>query len=275
MLGIKRLLNFYLDASIHVALAVLALYWTSVYLLNILPNYLLAGFLFFSTIGYYNLVKYGGHLKVPTLMEPTSFVMIRTLTLVSLFLTMVFSVLIDLKLYIVLGILFVLGVLYVIPLFPQKKSLRSWGVLKIVIVGLVWTGTTVVLPVVDTGIPWHIDLLFFGLQRFVLVLILMIPFEIRDMKADSTELHTLPQRYGVGPTQWIGYLLILFLFVLTFMRSRFSEGEVLVRLGLSLFLFVLIYFSRNQSGRYYAGLLVEAVPIFYCAALWWVLYGLK
>ncbi|PQJ14390.1 hypothetical protein [Aureicoccus marinus] len=95
MLGIKRLLNFYLDASIHVALAVLALYWTSVYLLNILPNYLLAGFLFFSTIGYYNLVKYGGHLKVPAQMEPTSFVMIRTLTLVSLFLTMVFSVLID------------------------------------------------------------------------------------------------------------------------------------------------------------------------------------
>jgi hypothetical protein len=275
MLGIKRLLNFYLDASIHVALAVLALYWTSVYLLNILPNYLLAGFLFFSTIGYYNLVKYGGHLKVPAQMEPTSFVMIRTLTLVSLFLTMVFSVLIDLKLYTILGILFVLGVLYVIPLFPQKKSLRSWGLLKIVIVGLVWTGTTVVLPVVDTGLPWHIDLFFFGLQRFVLVLILMIPFEIRDRKADSRELYTLPQRYGVRPTQWIGYLLILFLFVLTFMRSRFSEGEVLVRLGLSLFLFVLIYFSRNQSGRYYAGLLVEAVPIFYCAALWWVLYGLN
>lgn len=272
MLGLKRLLNFYLDASIHVALAVLALYWTTVYLLNILPNHLLAGFLFFSTISYYNLVKYGGHLKVPEGFEGNTFIMIRTLTVISIFLTMVFSVLIDLKLYWVLGAMFVLGALYILPLFPNGRNLRSWGFVKIVIVGLVWTGSTVVLPIVDNGLPWHLDLLFFGMQRFLLVLILMIPFEIRDLDNDPSHLHTLPQRYGVQPTKWIGYLMILLFFPLTFMRLRFTEWEVWIRLGLCVVLFLTVYYSRKENSKYYASLWVESVPLLFCGVLWWVLY---
>lgn len=273
MLVFKRLFKFYLDASIHVALAVLALYWTSVYLLNILPNYILAGFLFFSTIGYYNLVKYGGHLKVPDGFDRTSFIMIRTLTVISFFLTIIFSVLLPLRLYAVLGVMFVLGALYFIPLFPNKKSLRSWGLIKILIVGLVWTGSTSVLPIMDRELPWHPDFIFLGLQRFLLVLVLMIPFEIRDLKKDPASLHTLPQKFGLVPTRWIGYLMILFWFPLTFMRLYFTEVEVWTRLGLSLILFASIHYAKKSQSRYYANFWVESIPLLFWAALWWAYFG--
>ena len=273
MLVFKRLFDFYLDASIHVALAVLALYWTSVYLLNIPPNYILAGFLFFSTIGYYNLVKYGGHLKVPDGFERTSFLMIRTLTVISFFLTMVFSVLLPLRLYVILGVMFVLGGLYFMPLFPNSKSLRSWGLIKILIVGFVWTGSTFVLPILDSQLPWHPDFIFLGLQRLLLILILMIPFEIRDLKKDPVSLHTLPQKFGLRPTRWIGYLMILFLFPLTFMRVYFTEVEVWTRLCLSLILFASIYYARKSQSRYYASFWVESIPLLFWGVLWWAYFG--
>ena len=234
---------------------------------------MLAGFLFFSTIGYYNLVRYGGHLKVPEGFDRTSFIMIRTLTVISFFLTMVFSVLLPLRLYVVLGIMFVLGALYFLPLFPRNKSLRSWGLLKIGIVGLVWTGSTSVLPILDSQLPWHPDFIILGLQRLLLVLILMIPFEIRDLRADPISLHTLPQKFGLVPTRWIGYLMILFLFPLTFMRVYFTEAEVWTRLILSLVLFASIHFAQQSQNRFYASFWVESIPILFWGVLWWVFTG--
>lgn len=54
----KRLLDFYIDSSIHVALSVFALVQISFLRLGLAQDHAVAGFGFFGTIVGYNFVKY-------------------------------------------------------------------------------------------------------------------------------------------------------------------------------------------------------------------------
>src|SRR5690606_9313982 len=55
----KNIFDFYLNASIHVALAVLSLAGVSFLLMDAIPDFKLLGFIFFSVIVCYNFIKYG------------------------------------------------------------------------------------------------------------------------------------------------------------------------------------------------------------------------
>ena len=56
---LKKIFDFYLDASVHVALAVVSIYLLTTQLLNIPVNVAYAFFLGSSTIVCYNFMKYG------------------------------------------------------------------------------------------------------------------------------------------------------------------------------------------------------------------------
>ncbi len=47
------------------------------------------------------------------------------------------------------------------------------------------------------------------LQRFLLVLVWILPFEIRDLKYDLEQLGTIPQRVGVTQTKILGIVLLI------------------------------------------------------------------
>ncbi len=59
MSWLKQTFNFYLDASIHVALAVTSLYFVTLKIIESSTNWYLAGFLFLGTIVCYNFIKFG------------------------------------------------------------------------------------------------------------------------------------------------------------------------------------------------------------------------
>ena len=101
------------------------------------------------------------------------------------------------RVIVTLFILVAITGLYALPVLPRHKNFRSLSGLKILIVAAVWAGTTVILPAISQleEINWNVKVETF--QRFMLVLILLVPFEIRDLKYDSAALKTLPQRVGV------------------------------------------------------------------------------
>ena len=74
------------------------------------------------------------------------------------------------------GVFGLLSIFYTLPVLPKYKNLRSLGVLKIFIVALVWMGFTVLLPLVDEGVAVKWDALLLMVQRFLLVLALILPF---------------------------------------------------------------------------------------------------
>ena len=57
------------------------------------------------------------------------------------------------------------------------------------VVAFVWSGFTVFIPVFDAG--KELDLYayyFFVLQRFLIVVVLVLPFDIRDVQYDAISL---------------------------------------------------------------------------------------
>jgi hypothetical protein len=147
---------------------------------------------------------------------------------------------------------------------PRSKNLRSLGGLKIFVVALVWAGATVSLPVIAAGRPVSWDVGVETLQRFLFVLILMLPFEVRDLAFDSAELRTLPQRFGVTGTKIIGACATLSFFLLALMKDSVDPSERISDGILFLILGILLGMTKKKQNRYFASFWVEAAPIF-----WW------
>lgn len=258
----KRLLQFYLDASIHVGLAVAALYYVTSQKLNIPFDFCYAFFLWSATIVGYNFIKYGVEAKKYILVAKPHHKAIQLFSFVAAILAFYLLLLhIAVNLYVPLLLLAILSGLYGIPFLPNAKNLRSLGGLKIFLVALVWVGFTLWIPLCAANKTFIIR--FFGayLQQFILVLLLLIPFEIRDLKYDALELKTLPQRYGIAKTKLIGYGLLMLYGLITLFSTYEHALGYWQDVFWILLLFLAIRFTRKQQPNNYAALWVEAIPI--------------
>ncbi len=260
---LKQVFNFYLDASIHVAFAVVSFYFISVEMLKVSTNWSLAGFLFFGTIVCYNFIKFGVEAKKYLMVSNPYHKLIQGFSFVCFGLGGYFFF--GLSNTLVFAILVLLGVsvFYAIPLLPHAKNLRNLAGLKTYLVALVWTGCTVLLPVLDNdlGFTWPVTIAL--IQRFILVLVLLLPFEIRDMRLDGPELRTLPQRIGVSKTKKIGYVLLLLFMVLPFFNGEVRFSIIAVQVVVcGILVFILMITSEEQS-RYFSSFWVEGLPLLY------------
>jgi len=264
---LKRFFNFYLDASIHVAFAICALLLISFQTFNIYTDYHLTFFLFFGSISCYNFIKYGVEAEKYFLVANQYHKSIQFFSIVTLLIALYHAHFLNYKVLIGVAVLICFAGLYALPVLPKSKNLRSWGGLKIFIVALVWSGATVVLPIlsVNQEVVWDVGIEIF--QRFLLVLILLVPFEVRDLAYDKIDLKTLPQRFGIAKTKFFGGIATLIFFFTTFLKDEISIEEQILKSAISIILaYVLFRTQRNQT-KYFSSFWVEAIPI-----LW---YGLS
>jgi len=258
---LRQLFDFYLDASIHVALAVLSLIYVTVNLFQISLDIHLALFIFFATIASYNFIKYGVEAEKYILVSNAYHRYIQFFSFVAAGVASYHAQYLNYRVWVVLGFLAILVGLYALPVLPRARNLRNLGILKILMVGFVWGGATVILPylAVADHLPWdvHIE----ALQRFILVLTLMLPFEIRDMAIDNPRLKTIPQRLGVNATRILGVVAGLFFFLLTYLKESFTLPEILGKAFLFLILIIVMWRTRREQSRYFASFWVEIIPI--------------
>ncbi len=252
-----------MDASIHVALAGMSLLYATDILLNIPIDFHLNFFVFFAIIGAYNFVKYGVEAEKYILVALRYHKNIQIVSIICLIFAIYHLSFLPKNSFIFLFFLLLLTGLYAIPVLPHTKNLRNLGGLKIFIVALVWAGTTVILPAITETIPISWDVMIETLQRFLLVLVLMVPFEIRDLAYDMPELKTLPQRFGVFNTKIFALFTVVLFYGLSFLKDSFLMIDLIGKgiLFLTLGLFILLT-NRNQS-KYFASFWVEAIPIFW------------
>lgn len=266
MTWIKRIFDFYLNASIHVALAVLSLVLVSGLIFNITVPKSLFLLIFFGVISCYNFVKYGVEAKKYILLTNVYHKNIQFFSLGCLVVALCQIFFLPKNVFIGLAVLAVLTGLYAIPVLPKYRNFRSLSGLKILIVAIVWAGTTVILPwFINTAhITW--DVWVEAIQRLFLVLVLMVPFEIRDLKYDDAALKTLPQRIGSKNTKIIAIIWIAIFYGLTFFKNTYDQPELWSKFILSIILFVNILFTTEKQKKYFASFWVEAIPI-----LWYVI----
>ncbi|MGW9687270.1 hypothetical protein [Flagellimonas sp. 2504JD1-5] len=265
---LKLFFDFYLNASIHVGLAVISLLWTTTLLLNVPINFSLLGFTFFSTIVCYNFVKYGVEAEKYLIVSNTYHRSIQIFSFICFIPALYFFIHLDQQIWMTVLVLAVISTLYAIPLLPKTTNLRSLGGFKIYIVALVWVGFTVFLPVLDRdiAISWDIWILF--VQRFILVLVLLFPFEIRDLKWDNAQLKTLPQVLGIEPTKKLGIVLTIGGFLLTFLKDELYPAEIWSRFVMSITLVSVFLYGKKMQRKYLVSFWVEGIPILWCGLLW-------
>jgi hypothetical protein len=217
-------------------------------------------FVFFSTIVAYTFVKYIPLVKQKPLRLTKSLKFIFILSLLSILPILVSIFYFELNLVLFIFLLGLFTLLYVLPFLPKAKNLRDVSGLKIFIIALVWTGTTVLLPFLSSEIEMSSlapEMIFYTLSRFLIVIALIIPFEIRDLKLDNIYLKTLPQVLGVLKSKILAVVLVLLSIVLL----HFVQTDTYIYVIIHTLIIILIVCSKRQNAFFYTALLVEAVPI--------------
>ncbi len=262
MVTLKRLFDFYLNASIHVAFSVLSLVLMTNHMLHLRFDLEIAGFAFFGTVFGYNFIKYEPLFRSGKSMSD-ELKAIAVLSILGLLASVYFFFGLEKQTQICSIIFFGLTFLYTIPVFSRDKNFRNLSGVKIYIVALCWAGVTTLLPVLNANVAMTSDVfLKFG-QRFILVIILILVFEIIDLKTDHPSLKTVPQQIGVKRTKILGLLLLIPLYFLEFLKISIDVNQLLVNLILVVVTALLTFFATTERSKYYTSFWVESIPVFW------------
>ncbi len=171
------------------------------------------------------------------------------------------------------GILAALSFSYSIPLLPfkNKKRLKDFGWIKILVLTTVWTIVTSILPILYykmniADYPYEI------LMRFVFMFTLCVAFDIRDMQTDmDAGIATLPNMIGIkGSYRVMSISMISFIVLSCIQYMRYPS---MLRLGAELIVAVAVklvidYARKKPSDRAYLGL-VDGMMLLYAILVLW------
>lgn len=270
---LKQLFNFYINSSIHVALAVVSLTWITLAEYGISQDWFLLFFVFFASVSGYNFVKYYSMAKFHRKSLANWLKAIQVFSFLSFMAMCYCAFKLKLNSLIFISGLGLLTFFYAMPFLPKNKfcdgsmTLRNIGGLKVYMIALVWTGVTVFLPLVNNGYAINADVLLTALQRFIFIIILMLSFEIRDLRYDSSTLATIPQKLGVKQTKLFGVLLMGLFCFLEYFKNELNPNYALVLVMVLIITVILLLFSKIEQGKYYSSFWVEGLPILWALLL--------
>ncbi|HEY2581455.1 MAG TPA: UbiA family prenyltransferase [Mucilaginibacter sp.] len=270
--------DFLLFSNIFMALCAVAQGLVTFYLIGAKTIPAVAGLLFTSTLGIYNfcilITKpenpdksphkrvrwFYGHYRLMV-----TFTMVSLLSLIPLFFLMSFES------RILLIFLSILSFTYSIPLFSiekQKFGLRNIPGLKQFLITLVWTMSTVLLPILEaqhfysTNISMR-DTTIIIAKRFLFIAALTVPFDIRDLFEDrQSGLKTIPVVWGEKNAYLFcqlllaGYIVLLFLF-----RNNGFNADFWALTLTAILTGWLIFKSKQEKNEYYYFFYMDGVLI--------------
>ncbi len=248
------------------------------YLISAKPVFPVIGLLFTSTLGVYN---FSILLTKPAQPEKSPYRRIRwffahyrlmvSITIVCLLSLVPLLYLMSTESRLLLIFLGIISFCYSIPLFTigdQKFGLRNIPGLKPFLITLVWTMSTVLLPILEaqrfhlTAISMHDTTLLIA-KRFLFIAALTVPFDIRDLFQDrQSGLKTIPTVWGEKNAYLFcqvllaGYIILLFLFRNNgFSASFFALTTTAILTGW------LIFKSKWEKNEYYYFFYMDGVLI--------------
>jgi 4-hydroxybenzoate polyprenyltransferase len=270
--------DFLLFSNIFMSLCAVAQALVTFRLIDSKPVYTVIGLLFTSTLGIYN---FSILLSKPKYPEKSPYKRVRwffahyrlmvTFTLISLLSLIPLFFLLSMESRILLVFLSILSFCYSLPLFTlgdQKFGLRNIPGLKTFLITLVWTLSTVLLPVLEaqdlhlTDIAMR-DVTIMIAKRFLLIFALAIPFDIRDLFSDrQAGLKTIPVAWGEKNAylfcQFLlaGYIVLLFL-----LRNNGFNVDFFALTATAILMGWLIFKSKWERDEYYYFFYLDGVLI--------------
>lgn len=260
---LSRLFDFYIHSSLHVSSAILALAIITYYMFGIPIDDLVLLFVFSSSLIGYNFTKYNILLIRKNASTELKAIFILSVSCSLLALYSFFKLETASKEITLLTGFFTL--LYILP-FYKGKNFRNRSTTKIYIVALCWVLSTLILPLAQAEYDLDTDVLIKCIQRFLLVIVLILIFEIIDLKEDNPELKTVPQSIGIRNTKTLGIVLLVVFFMLEFALSNFKVSQLYINIILAVTTLIFTLLASEKKSKYYTTFWVESIPI-----LWLIL----
>lgn len=249
---LKKLFDFYINSSLHVAVAVFCLLDITNLTHHLGKHLLFSTCVFFGTILGYNFLKYF-EIYSRGFLNSSKYLAIL---IVSLLAGIGFLISFYLLNYSIQILILISGSFVLVYPF-----LRKYGWLKLFLVSFVVTFITVYIPFqISKGLI--LEFFISVVQRFFILISLLIPFEIMDSKTDDKLLNTLPQQFGIKSAKVFAILLIVPFIGLEFLKVH--PSYLVVPVGI--ITVCCINFTTLDRNKYYTSFWVESVPI-----LWWFL----
>ena len=262
----KQVFDFYINSSIHVGLSCYALVRMTQYMFHISYDEGVANFAFFGTIIGYNFVKYDALARVQKIQMRNELKAIALFSFFIFVLAVYYFFMLEQRTQISAFAFLSIILLYTLPFFPNKKNARNWAGIKIYIVALCWVGVTVLLPILNAGIRITSDFYLKCVQRFILIFVLILIFEIIDLLKDDPHLKTVPQQIGVKQTKILGYLLLVFFCFLEILKNKFEFSSLILVTVIAIVTLLFLHYANERKSKYYTSFWVESIPIF-----WWLM----
>ncbi len=271
----KKIVDFYIFSNIHVALAGFSL--TKITLINFgVDDNLTPLFVAFSILISYNFIRFYeiknnrlNWFKDWFFMNIKKILLLMILSIFGLA-TILFFADFNLKSLLLLFPFAFMTFFYSIPLFKIGKlevSFRNFPMVKIFSIVIAWAGISVFFPLYEANLQFTSAVYLEFFQRILFLLAITIPFDIRDMNADSKSLKTLPQQLGITSSKVLGILLLFGFVLLEIFKENFTYLGLLIVLIISIFSGLFLWFSSPKRSRYYTSFWVESIPVIWLGML--------
>lgn len=252
MLVFKKIFDFYIKSSLHVAFAIFSFVKVATLSLNISSNFFLELAIFSGSVLGYTILKYFEFWQsVKFSFHKNKSVLGVTIVAFLVFVICFFH----LKLSFQTAFF---KIFFLVVLYP---FLRKYWFFKIAIVSFCVTYVVSYIPTLDTKILFFSDTIL-QVKLFFLICALLIPFEIYDSQHDLQTLQTFPQKFGVKKAKYLGYLFLV-IFCIIGLLFQFEILDIVIAIIIGFF----IRFSSVKNIKYYTSFWVESIPIF-----WWILF---
>lgn len=244
---LKALFDFYIQSSVHVALAIYALVRITEVSLRLPALESVSVMVFYGTIVGYNFLKYFKPF------QNGNFDFKKNRFLIGLtFFSLIASIYYFIQLPNSIQIYTIKIGLWVV-IYP---FFRKFGFLKLFWVSFCVTGITVYTPLILEN-EIKVSGIIVLIQRFLIVISLLVPFEILDSQIDDYTMKTLPQRFGIFTTKGFGIVLLLPFMGLEFFKENIEIATFVIAIITAFF----IGFTTLKRDTYYTSFWVESVPI--------------
>ena len=259
---IKNISQYLINSNIFVSLCALSLILSSQLVLKV-HDYYICIFVFFATLFTYNfqrlirIKKNVNHPRKEWILnnQISTFLIIIISTIVCGFLFFLFNN--NTKILILLSAS--IAILY-------PFGIRKIPLLKIFIISLIWTVSTMIIVIVENKIIFDTNTILHVFSRFLFILLITIPFDIRDIKYDTKNIVTIPTLIGSSKSILISILLLVVLENITiyqFIHYNLSLNFLIAITSFCVFCGFLIMKSNKNQDDFYFSFWIESLSIFF------------
>ena len=168
-------------------------------------------------------------------------------------------------------VIVIVGLLSVLYPFGLRKIPFS----KIFIISFVWAVSTMLLLILENDILISQNIVFHLLSRFLFVLAITIPIDIRDLKYDAQNLQTIPLFFGILKARFIALFALficLAISIFQYLENTIISSNLLALILLYFVASIFIVKSDEKRGEMYFSFWVESLSIL--GYLFFVISGL-